>query len=125
MLPHFRAAAFFVPLGPLEGNVHHYAGVREGTRLGHSGVGATICHLPQSGGIRGGGEKSFEAPVSGREAARRLLQLRQDSLSVADYAVEFRTLAAEGAWNPEALFDMFCIGGSKGRFCSPRTTDGS
>ena len=26
---------------------------------------------------------------------------------MADYAVDFRTLAAVSAWNPEALFDMF------------------
>jgi hypothetical protein len=51
--------------------------------------------------------KVFEAPGSGREAARKLLQLRQDTLSVADYAVEFHTLAAESTWNPEALFNTF------------------
>jgi hypothetical protein len=49
----------------------------------------------------------MEIPNSGREAARKLVQLRQDSLSVEDYAVDFLTLAVEGAWNPEALFDMF------------------
>ena len=27
-----------------------------------------------------------------------------------DYAVDFRTLAAESAWNPEALFDIFLHG---------------
>ena len=32
------------------------------------------------------------------EAARKLLQLRQDSHSVADYAVDFRTLAVDSAW---------------------------
>jgi galactose-1-phosphate uridylyltransferase len=26
---------------------------------------------------------------------------------VADYEVDFHTLAAESAWKPEALFDMF------------------
>ena len=52
----------------------------------------------------------FEAPVSGREAARKLLQLWQDSLSVADYAADFCMQAAEGAWSPEALFDMFLHG---------------
>jgi hypothetical protein len=31
--------------------------------------------------------------VSWRGAARKLFQLRQDSLSVADYAVEYRTIA--------------------------------
>jgi hypothetical protein len=29
---------------------------------------------------------------------------------VADYAVDFRTLAAESAWKQEALFDMFLHG---------------
>ena len=29
---------------------------------------------------------------------------------MADYAVDFRTLAAESAWNQEALFDMFLHG---------------
>lgn len=36
----------------------------------------------------------FYAPFSGREAARKLIQRRQDSCSVTDYAVDFRTLAA-------------------------------
>ena len=64
--------------------------------------------------------------MAGREAARKLLQLRQDSLSVADNAVDFRTLAAEGAWNPEALFGTFLYGLSEeGRACSPGTTNGT
>lgn len=46
------------------------------------------------------------APLSRREAAR----LHQNARSVANYAVDFRTLAAESAWNPEALFDMFLHG---------------
>lgn len=47
--------------------------------------------------------KVFYSHVSGREAAEKLLHL--DSRSVADYAVDFRTLAAERAWNPESLFN--------------------
>ena len=34
-------------------------------------------------------KKVFDAPFSGREAARKLLQLQQDSCSVADYDVDF------------------------------------
>ena len=49
-------------------------------------------------------------PFSGREAARKLIQLWQDSCSVADYMVDFRMLAVESAWNQEALFDMFLQG---------------
>lgn len=49
----------------------------------------------------------FDSPLSRREAVRKLLQLRQDTCSVADHVVDYSTLAAESAWNPEALFDMF------------------
>lgn len=34
--------------------------------------------------------------MAGREAARKILQLRQDSLSVADYAVDFRHASSGG-----------------------------
>jgi hypothetical protein len=54
--------------------------------------------------------KVFDSPLSGREAARKLLQLRQDTRSVADYTMDFCTLADESAWNSEALFDMFLHG---------------
>ena len=58
--------------------------------------------------------KVFDSPVSGREAARKLLCLRQDSRSEADYTVDFRMLAPESAWNPESLFDTFLHGLSEG-----------
>lgn len=51
--------------------------------------------------------KVLDSLLSRREAARRLLQLRHYSRSVADYAVYFHILSAESAWNPEALFNMF------------------
>jgi ribosome-associated toxin RatA of RatAB toxin-antitoxin module len=57
--------------------------------------------------------KVFDAPFSRREAAWSLIQLRQDACTVADYAVDFRTLETESAWSPEALFDMFLHGVSE------------
>lgn len=54
--------------------------------------------------------KVFNYPLSGRAASRKLLELRQDSRSVADYAVDFCTFAAESAWNPQSLFNMFLHG---------------
>jgi hypothetical protein len=47
-----------------------------------------------------------ESPFSRRDAAHKL-HLHQDARSVADYTVEFCTLAAEIAWNPDTLFNMF------------------
>lgn len=49
----------------------------------------------------------FDHPVGGRDAANRLFQLRQGNSSVAEYAVLFRTLAAESGWNMEALMAAF------------------
>ena len=52
----------------------------------------------------------FDHPVRGREASQRLLSLRQGSMSVAEYAVDFRILAAESGWNDPALQGMFFYG---------------
>lgn len=52
----------------------------------------------------------FQHTRPGREAARALMRLRQGRRRVADYAIEFRTLAAESAWNPAALLDAFLEG---------------
>ena len=51
--------------------------------------------------------KVFYRSVLGREAARKLLCLLQGFLRVADYAIDFHMLAAESAWNRDALFDTF------------------
>lgn len=42
-------------------------------------------------------KKVFDHPVQGQEASTRLLNIRQGERSVAEYSVEFRTLAAEAA----------------------------
>lgn len=55
-------------------------------------------------------KKVFHHPVSGRDATKRLLSLRQGSRSVAEYSVEFRTLAAEAGWNDTALQGVFQTG---------------
>jgi hypothetical protein len=73
-------------------------------------IGTTAGHLRESGGVCGRGEEGFSCPIPGREAAQKLIQLRQDTRRVADYSVDFRTLAAKSAWNQEALFVMFLHG---------------
>ncbi|RXN13472.1 Pol poly [Labeo rohita] len=54
-------------------------------------------------------KRVFDHPVSGREASKRLLTLNQGSRSTADFAIEFRTIAAGSGWNDEAL--MVCFQG--------------
>ncbi len=55
-------------------------------------------------------KRVFDRAVVGREAARRLADLRQGERSVSDFSIEFRTLAAECKWNEEAQWDMFLHG---------------
>ncbi len=50
-------------------------------------------------------KRVFDRAVVGREAARRLADLRQGERSVSDFSIEFRTLAAECKWNEEAQWD--------------------
>lgn len=64
--------------------------------------------------------KVFDHPVQGRDAAKRLLSLRQGSRSVAEYSVEFRTVAAESGWNQEALQGVFLGGLSERMISGPR-----
>lgn len=59
-------------------------------------------------------KKVFDHPVRGREASHRLTSLRQGSRSVAEYAVEFRTLAAGSGWNDKALQGIFYAGLTEG-----------
>ena len=53
--------------------------------------------------------KVFDHDVSGQEAAKRLLRLRQGPSSVAEFSIKFRTLAAESGWNKEALVSTSCL----------------
>lgn len=55
-------------------------------------------------------KKVFDHPVQGKEASKRLLTIRQGSRSVAEYSVDFRTLAAEAGWDDAALQTVFTNG---------------
>ena len=52
----------------------------------------------------------FDRSAVGQEAAKRLLKLRQELGSAADYAITFRTLAADSGWNEPALISAFYDG---------------
>ncbi|KAK3556472.1 hypothetical protein QTP70_008336 [Hemibagrus guttatus] len=49
----------------------------------------------------------FEYPAGGKDVSTRLLQLSQGSRLAAEYAIEFRTLAAQSGWNDVALKAVF------------------
>lgn len=54
--------------------------------------------------------KIFDRSALGKEASRLLAALRQGRRSVADFAIEFRTLAASSEWNDTALAARFTEG---------------
>ena len=55
-------------------------------------------------------KKIFDNILPGRETAKGLLGLRQGGRRVADYAIDFRTLAADSKWNSFSLADAFYHG---------------
>ncbi|KAI3374192.1 hypothetical protein L3Q82_006044 [Scortum barcoo] len=52
----------------------------------------------------------FDHTSSAREASRALFNLQQRNRRVVDYAVEFRTLAADSGWDDVAIRDTFVNG---------------
>ncbi len=55
-------------------------------------------------------KRVFDRVVTGREAARLLVDLCQGVFSVSDYSIEFCTLADKCNWNEESQWDMFLHG---------------
>lgn len=54
--------------------------------------------------------KVFDHPVQGNDASMRLFSIHQGLRSVAEYAIEFRTLAVESGWNEASLLAAFING---------------
>ncbi|KAK3505817.1 hypothetical protein QTP70_003921, partial [Hemibagrus guttatus] len=52
----------------------------------------------------------FEYPAGGQDISIQLMELRQGSDAAADYAIRFRTLAAQSGWNDAALWAVFRAG---------------
>ncbi|KAK3521101.1 hypothetical protein QTP86_001892, partial [Hemibagrus guttatus] len=52
----------------------------------------------------------FEYPAGGKDISLQLMELRQGSETTADYAIRFRTLAAQSGWNDAALWAVFRAG---------------
>ncbi|KAK3554169.1 hypothetical protein QTP70_019100 [Hemibagrus guttatus] len=52
----------------------------------------------------------FEHPAGGKDISDQLMELRQGSEAAADYAIRFRTLAAQSGWNEAASWAVFRAG---------------
>lgn len=72
------------------------------------GRGSTICDTLT--GFQEALTRTFDPVSSSREKAQELSHLRQSKDLVCDYAIHFRTLAAESGWNNTALYDVFLKG---------------
>ncbi|KAI2643080.1 Retrotransposon-derived protein PEG10 [Labeo rohita] len=55
-------------------------------------------------------EQKLPCCASFQSFSEELKKVRQGNCTVADYSIEFRTLAAECGWNSEAQWDMFLYG---------------
>lgn len=51
--------------------------------------------------------KIFDHTSPSSEASRALMQIKQHHRQVVDYAIEFRTVAADSGWNTPTLIDAF------------------
>jgi len=69
------------------------------------GRNSRVCSTLQD--FQEGLRKTFDPVAADQEKARQLCGLRQGKNSVCDYAICFRTLAAESGWNTTALYDVF------------------
>ncbi|XP_050959727.1 uncharacterized protein LOC127161112 [Labeo rohita] len=49
----------------------------------------------------------FEYPAGGRDISNQIIHARQGNRTAADYAIEFRTLAAQSGWNDVSLKAVF------------------
>lgn len=52
-------------------------------------------------------QRVFDHTPDGKEVSERLLTLRQGPRRAAEYALKFRTLAAESGWNDSALRTVY------------------
>ncbi|KAK3548637.1 hypothetical protein QTP70_015934 [Hemibagrus guttatus] len=52
----------------------------------------------------------FEYPAGGKDISVQLMELHQGSDTAADYAIRFRTLAAQSGWNDASLWAVFWAG---------------
>ncbi|KAK3507803.1 hypothetical protein QTP70_000839 [Hemibagrus guttatus] len=52
----------------------------------------------------------FEYPAGGKDISLQLMELHQGSDAAADYAIKFRTLAAQSGWNDVSLWAVFRAG---------------
>ncbi|KAK3542197.1 hypothetical protein QTP86_017593 [Hemibagrus guttatus] len=67
-------------------------------------IRASYSHFEE--GIR----EVFEHPSGGKDISVQLMEICQGSESATDYAIRFRTLAAQSEWNDAALWAMFRAG---------------
>lgn len=103
-----QPTAFLTDRAKIAYIISHLTGRAEAWATAEWNRGDTVCtNLPRFIETL---NQIFHHVTPGREAARALVQLKQGEHRVIDYAIQFRTLAADSGWNPIALFDAFLNG---------------
>ena len=88
--------------------ISHLAGRARAWATAEWARGSPLCSSLQD--FKVALNRTFDPVSTEREKARELSGLRQGQESVCDYAIRFRTLAAESGWNAMALYDVFLKG---------------
>uniref|UniRef100_A0A3Q4ACU0 Retrotransposon gag domain-containing protein n=1 Tax=Mola mola TaxID=94237 RepID=A0A3Q4ACU0_MOLML len=104
----FNAAAFSSDRAKIVFIISHLTGLARSCATAELSRRSAVCDsLPEFIKIF---TQIFQSTSLGRETAKALVSLRQGKKSVSDYAVEFRTIAADSGWNQPALIDAFLNG---------------
>lgn len=88
--------------------ISHLTGRAKAWALAEWGRSSALCNSLSS--FEAVLTRTFDLVTTSQEKAQDLSGLRQDDDSVCDYAIHFRTLAAESGWNSTALYDAFWKG---------------
>ncbi|KAK3569841.1 hypothetical protein QTP86_005854 [Hemibagrus guttatus] len=87
-----------------------YSCTIESILMGNNNLVQEQRHAGQTSSSEGVIREVFEYPARGRDISVQLMELRQGTDTAADYAIKFRTLAAQSGWNEIALLAVFWEG---------------
>ncbi|KAK3507203.1 hypothetical protein QTP70_010209 [Hemibagrus guttatus] len=106
MLPGPGDATTPVPYRAIQGGVYYHAAEQQGTSLGRVPLVPESAAQSYSGFIEHFKEV-FGKPSWDSSIGEELCKLKQGKMTVSEYALQFRTLAAKSGWNEQALLAAY------------------
>ncbi len=103
----------------VQGGICPHAAVWQGSVMGNGGMGESSSCCSSFHALSEEMRRVFDRAVVGREAARRLADLRQGERSVSDFSIEFRPWRRSASGTRRRSGTCSCMGwltGSRGRY---------